>query len=206
MLSGYAVEPEQRYGPKRHSFDTPDILASHGGEVRLVVECKAKRMPVEARFSGDPVGNAATAYAEIAKGVYQVWRFFSHARRGVVARPVAPDCLGIVLTADPWLIMGQKLHPEVMAMANRMADEKDPAIEAVDRRRIPVVLIDDLEYLLQHTTVDEFFARVSALSQGPTGWEWSLVHGLENKVERAYPFTGELPEMLPRIYARDGVA
>jgi hypothetical protein len=206
MLIGYAVESEERYGPKGRSFDTPDILVSRAGAVRLVVECKAKRMPVEARFSGDPVGNAAVAYGEIAKGVFQIWRFFSHARRGLLPQPVAPDCVGIVLTADPWLVMWQKLHPEVMAIASRMANEKDPKIEDADRRRVPIVLIDDLEYALQHASVDEFLGRVASLARDPTGWEWSLVHGLESNTMSAYPFTDELSDLLPRIYARDQAA
>lgn len=202
MLEGYTVTADERYEPKGRSFDTPDILVSRGGSVRLAVECKAKRMPVAARFSGDPVGDAAGAYAEIAKGVYQVWRFFSHARRGLYKKEVDPNCLGIVLTADPWLVMGQKLHPEVMAIADRMADEKDPEIAQVDRRRVPVVMIDDMEYALQHAGVDTVFERLVTLTRDETGWEWSLVHGFaQEAAAKSFPFSGELSDLLPRIYA-----
>jgi hypothetical protein len=200
MLADYSVEPEHRYGSKGRGFDTPDILVSDADGVRLIVECKAKRMPVDARFSGDPVGDASAAYAEIAKGVFQVWRFFSHARRGLLNRPVTADCLGMVVTADPWLVMGQKLHPEVMAIAKTLADEKDPEILDQDRRRVPIVLIDDVEYILQHTTDAELFTRLRGLSQDPTGWEWSLTHGLAEEPARPYPFADELRKVLPRIY------
>ncbi|WP_139384068.1 hypothetical protein [Novosphingobium mathurense] len=200
MLDDYDVGSEYRYGTKKRRFDTPDILVSKGETVRLVVECKAKRMPITARFSGDPVSSAASAYEEIAKGVFQVWRYFSHARRGLLPRPAAEDCLGMVLTADPWLIMAQKLHPEVMAIANRIADEKDPDIIATDRPRVPVVLIDELEYLLQNATAETLLARLAMLSNDTSGWEWSLVHGLDDKVSRPYPFSGELRELLPKIY------
>ncbi len=201
MLEGHAVTGDRRYGPKGFGFDTPDVLVSDARGVRLVVECKAKRMPVDARFSGDPVGDAAIGYAEIAKGVFQIWRFFSHARRGLFPETVASDCLGMVVTADPWLVMGQKLHPEVMAIAHRLADEKDPAIETCDRRRVPIVLIDDVEYLLQHSSADELFARLTALTKDPTGWEWSIVHDLEDRTDRPFPFADELAEMLPLIYS-----
>lgn len=200
MLPAHQVEGEARYGPKGRGFDTPDILVSDESGIRLTIECKAKRMPVEARFSGDPVSNASDAYAEIAKGVFQVWRFFSHARRGLYQRPVANDCLGMVVTADPWLVMGQKLHPEVMAIAAEMADAKDAEISAADRRRVPVVLIDDLEYLLQHAADRELFDRLEALSADPTGWDWSIVHGLDDPAKQPYPFAGELRAKLPRIF------
>lgn len=34
-----------------------------------------------------------------------------------------------------------------------------------------------------------------------TGWEWSLVHGIEKGEERSYPFAAELSERLPWLYA-----
>lgn len=203
MLPEYLVEPEYRYGPKRRSFDSPDILISDTNGVRLVVECKAKRMPVDARFSGDPVGDASDAYGEIAKGVFQVWRYLSHARRGLLNRSAADDCLGMVVTADPWLVMGQKLHPEVMAMANTLADQKDPAIIEQDRQRVPIVLIDDLEYILQHSTAAELFDRLRSLTQDPSGWEWSLTHGLADGPTKPYPFADDLRHLLPRLFPRE---
>ncbi len=203
MLDAYAVAGERRYGRKGYTCDTPDVLVSSPRGVELVVECKAKRMAIDARLSGDPVGDAAVGYGEIAKGVFQVWRFFSHVRRGLYEDPVAPDFLGMVLTADPWLVMGQMLHPEVMAIANRLADEKDPEIDASDRRRVPIVMIDDLEYILQHSTADVLFSRLRALTEDPTGWEWSLVHQLEDGEERAYPFADELSEILPRMFSTE---
>lgn len=204
MMPNYSVAPEVRYGAKGRTFDSPDILVSDAGAVHLVVECKAKRMPVGARFSGDPVGDATKSYAEIAKGVFQVWRFLSHARRGIYSGSVAPNCLGMVVTTEPWLVMGQKLHPEVMALANAMADQKDPDIADCDRRRVPVVLVDDLEYLLQHAPDGELMRRLSALSADMTGWEWSLIHGLPAEDVRPYPFADELARALPTMYARQG--
>lgn len=202
MLPDQHVDPEYRYGPKGHGFDSPDILVSDEGGVRLAVECKAKRMPVEARFSGDPVSEATMAYTEIAKGVFQVWRFLSHARRGLLDRTVGADCLGMVVTADPWLVMGQKLYPEVLAIANALADEKDPQISAEDRRRVPIVLIDDLEYTLQHADPVTFFERLRALSEDQTGWDWSLTPGQTDGPVRPYPFADELRTILPRIFSK----
>lgn len=200
MLADFTVEPEFRYGTKKHPIDSPDILISMDGTIRLVVECKAKRMPIAARFSGDPVGNSAAAYEEIAKGIFQIWRFFSHGRRGLHPRSLDDKCLGMVVTTDPWLVMGQKLHPEVTALANQIADEKDPEITAEDRRRVPIVLIDDLEYLLQHAEPRELFQRLAELSTDETGWNWSLVHGIGKDTLRPYPFSDELGGLLPRIY------
>jgi hypothetical protein len=200
MLDGFEVEPEFLYGPKKHQIHTPDILVSHNQAVRLVVECKAKHMPIAARFSGNPVGDASDAYAEIAKGIFQIWRFRSHVRRGLFPNPVHQDCLGMVLTSDPWLVMGWKLDPEVMAIANRIADEKEPEIAACDRGRVPIVLIDDLEYHLQHGTAETLLQRLTELSADFTGWQRSLTHGLQVKTARPYPFSAALSEKLPRMF------
>ena len=205
MLDGHIVEPEFRYGPKGRTVDSPDVLIMRHGADRLVVECKAKRMSIEARFSGNPVLDAACGYEEIAKGVFQIWRYFSHSRRGVIDRPVAPDCLGMVVTADPWLIMGKKLHPEVIAIANKMADDKDPEISAIDRRGVPVILVDDLEYILQNGTVEELFLRLASLSQDVTGWGWSLVHDLEERPPRPSIYCGAKRTAAEDLRSRHGL-
>jgi len=126
-----------------------------------------------------------------------------HARRGLLGQPVAGDCLGMVVTADPWLVMGQRLHTEVMAMANALANQKDPEMTEQDRRRVPIVLIDDLEYILQHSTAGELFERLRSLTQDPTGWEWSLTHGLAEGPTSPYPFADDLHHILPRLFPLD---
>jgi hypothetical protein len=68
--------------------------------VRIAIECKATRMGVGARFGDNP--GAERGYEEIARGVFQIWRFLSHCRRGLTGRSAAPDAFGMILTLDEW--------------------------------------------------------------------------------------------------------
>jgi hypothetical protein len=106
MLTSNDVSGEFEYGPRKARWRSPDVLVESDGQIRLVIECKAKRMTFNARYSDNPIEQARQGYREIAKGMFQVWRFWSHARRGLqTERPVAADCLGMIVTSDPWLTM-----------------------------------------------------------------------------------------------------
>ena len=198
MMEGHDVEGEIEYGPKRNRFRTPDVLVGRGGELHLVIECKAKRMTFDARFSDDPVATARRGYEEIAKGIFQVWRFLSHARRGVFAdRAVAPDCLGMVVTTDPWLSMATNLEEEVLSIATKMA-EADPEIIEQDRRRVAVTMIDDIELTLQTGDAGSFLRAIREGTQGDKlGWLLSTIHRDMGSAERPYPFDDEIGELLP---------
>lgn len=198
MLAPYTVHGEYFYGPKKIRQRTPDVLVSDGDEVILVAECKAKRMTFEARFSEDPITDAATGYAEIAKGIFQIWRFLSHARRGISGTPrVRSDCLGILLTVDPWLTMARNQEEKVFAAAHALAD-KEGSIETADRCHVPVCLIDDVEFALQNGTATTFIDACRELSFGKKkGWILSVAHVSEPSVTRPYPFRERIGDILP---------
>ena len=166
--------------------------------MRLVLECTAKRMTFDAKFSNDPVADGRRGYEEIAKGVFQIWRFFSHARRGIfVERAVAPDCLGLVVTTDPWLSMAKNIEEEVFSMATKMA-ETDPQIIEQDRRRIVVTMIDDVELTLQTGDAGSFFRAIEEGTRGDKlGWLLSTIHKNMGSTERPYPFDDEIGDLLP---------
>jgi hypothetical protein len=207
MLEGYDVEGESEYGLKKNRFRTPDVLAGRGGEIQFVMECKAKRMTFEARYSDDPVGEARRGYEEIAKGIFQIWRFWSHSRRGISMRPVQRDCLGMVVTTDPWLSMAKNLEEEVTAIATRMARETDTDINEEDRRPVAVTQIDDIEYTLQTGNAASFFRAVEEGTRGDKlGWLLCNIHKPLDLPQRAYPFEAELASLLPWWKVRNGPA
>lgn len=204
MLDGYKVEGEVEYGTKKHRFRSPDVLASHDQQIELVVECKAKRMTFEARFSDDPVSDARVGYEEIAKGIFQIWRFLSHARRGMFSRPVHTNCLGMVVTVDPWLSMAKNLEEEVTAIATKMA-AVDPEITQEDRKRVAITAIDDLEYVLQTGNPASFMKALEEGTRGDKlGWLLSTIHKENDLPERPYPFKDEIGEVLPWWNRRSG--
>lgn len=198
MMKPYGVRREQEYGPKRTQFRTPDLLVSSVDGLVLVVECKAKRMTFEARFADDQVAEARGGYEEIAKGIFQLWRFFSHARRGVFASTkVLSDCLGMVLTADTWLTMARNQEAQIYAKAHALANEAGN-IDAVDRRDVPVCLIDDVEYVLQHGNADTLLSALREVSSGEKKrWRLSIEHAEKLVSPRPYPFTDRIAHFLP---------
>jgi hypothetical protein len=198
MLSPLKVQREFQYGPKKTSFRTPDLLISEGDRVRLVAECKAKRMPFEARFADDPVAEARAAYNEIAKGIFQVWRFFSHVRRGLISSlNVESHCLGMLITVDPWLMMARNQERAAYEIAHELADECGD-IEEQDRRHIAICQIDDVETALQNGTPWSFMNACRELTSGEKrGWLLSLAHVAEHAEPREYPFLNRFGELLP---------
>lgn len=197
MMAPLTVGGEYEYGPKKARRRTPDVLVSDGGELVLVAECKAKRMTFEARFAEDPVAEARAGYAEIARGIFQIWRFRADARRGLAGAPVMrDDCLAILLTVDPWLSMARNQEKDVLAAAHTLADEGGIAPE--DRCPVPVCLIDDVEHVLQQGTAGTFLAACREVAYGEkAGWILSVAHAAELQEPRPYPFSDAIGDYLP---------
>jgi hypothetical protein len=199
MMAPYVVAGETIYGPKKTSSRTPDILVLNTtGAVVAAIECKAKRMTFDARFSDDPVADAAIGFDELAKGIFQLWRFFSHARLGLTGKlRLSPDCQGIMITADSWLMMARDQAVKVLVAANRLADASG-GIAPEDRRDIAFCPIHDVEFSLQHGTADSFLTACRDVASGERkGWMLSPTHGADLGLERPYPFLDRIADLLP---------
>ena len=198
MMSPYGLSGEREYGFKKARYRTPDILVSDAHGIVAVIECKAKRMSFDARYADDPLHASAAGFDELAKGVFQLWRFFAHARRGLFdERHVAPDCQGILMTADGWLALASRQAESVIAAAHTLAD-KVGDIEAEDRREIAFAPIEDVEYALQHGTGESFLEACRAIvSNEKRGFQLSIAHRSTLDEPRDYPFVDRLETMLP---------
>ncbi len=198
MMSPYEVIGEQTYGPKKARYRTPDVLISNAGGVVAAIECKAKRMTFDARFADDPTASSSVGFDELAKGIFQIWRFLSHARRGVTGEiRVEPHCRGVIVTADGWLTMASKQAETVLATAHALADAEG-GIDQQDRREIAFCPIDDAEFALQFGSGDSFLAACNEIAAGEKkGFMLSVAHAATRDVERPYPFVGRMPELLP---------
>lgn len=199
-LPGFEWEREFSYRKKPNNLDTPDILCKQGDRIEAAFECKATRMSQEAMFGINPI--EARGYQDITKAVFQLWRFFSHCRRGYVERAVSDDAVGVVLTLDNWLVMADTLRKQVLADAEKMAREKDADISEADRKSIVFVAVPELERTLSVSTEATFS---QALKQANTEkyWGWRL-DGVHNDLikatshpKRKYPFSDELGQLLP---------
>lgn len=198
MMQPLSVTGEVDYGPKKSRQRTPDILVSEDGRLVAVIECKAKRMSFDARFADNPTMEAAIAFDELAKGLFQIWRFFSHARRKVfVEQELDPDCQGIIITADSWLAMARNQAESVIAAAHALADQEGQ-IEAEDRRDVAFCQIDDVEFVLQRGSARSFLAATRDIASGEKeGFLLSVAHAAELGTEREYPFADRLEDLLP---------
>ncbi|MEP2827645.1 hypothetical protein [Parvibaculum sp.] len=203
MLPSYEVNQSYEYSLRKgFPSNSPDVMVSDHAGISLIFECKATRMSYEARFSENPVVDAARGYEEIAKGVFQIWKFVSHHRRGILpTSSINTDAKGVVLTLDPWLSMARPMKEDVLQIARRICAEKDPDITSADH--IPIIFcpIEELEFTLLDATERSFFDAIQAASRKDfDGWQLSGVHReiAPNRTERRlYPFRDRIGEVWP---------
>ena len=189
-----------RYGPKGAKFDSPDVLIKHQGRLVIVAECKATKLTYLAQFAEDPFEAAKKQYTQIAKGVFQLWRFFSHVRRSIVEEDLAADCYAVVFTLDAFMQMAQDPQNKVFAEANALADE-DGNIAPDDRKPVVICPVHDLEFILSRATETSLLASLKASNEGKyQGWMLREVHrdtgaAKEFGKPKLYPF--DLEDVLP---------
>ncbi len=191
---GFQVLGSTRYGPKKATIDTPDILVLANDTVEVVLECKATKLTYVSQYSNNPVTEARKQYEQIAKGVAQLWRFFAHARIGLYnERPVSPSAVGVVLTLDAWLPMSVELQDEVIDIASGLVS-KDADVVAVDMRRVVFCPMQDLADTSIISTQAQF-QRTLALASGDEFKGWSL-----REIRRSLD-EPEIPNKFPLAYA-----
>lgn len=201
FLPGLDVIPESSYNDDQNR--TPDLILRTNGSIFAIIECKATKMPLPAKFSDQPLEEAERAYSEIEKGVFQIWRFASHKRRGVldVGGAMRSDAVGVVLTLDSWLEAFGDLRQQIVQRAKEYATRRDPLITAEDM--IPLIFcpIDDMEFTLSRASESDFrSALLHAASPKYTGYHLSAVF---KEVcdppyeQKPYPFKNRVQEVLP---------
>lgn len=203
LLPGFETAPEHHYPSASQKFRSPDLLVSSDEGLVLVIECKASKLSIDAQYSDNPIEIARAGYDELAKGAFQVWRYFSHVRRGIDQRQLAPDALGIVLTLDTWMMMSRELRTVVLAKARDLA-AKDAEILEEDQKPIVFCSIKDFEQTLMQSDEEGFLAAANAATtESFTGWLLPNVHtdSGQAQIEKAYPF--DMREVLPWVQALD---
>jgi hypothetical protein len=199
-MKRFDVRGAYRYGPKGGQFDSPDILIRDQSNLVIVAECKATKLTYLAQFAENPFEAAKKQYAQLAKGIFQIWRFFSHVRRGVVKEDLATDYHALVVTLDPFMQISRDPQNNVVAEANALADE-DGNIAPEDRKFVVICPIFDLEAILARSTEDSLLASLKASSEEKyQGWMLINVHRDRGAVKefgdpKPYPF--DLDSVLP---------
>lgn len=199
MLPEVTWEPEKKYKFSKNQVDGPDILGIEAAEVVLAIECKSTRMSFEARYGDEPL--VERGYDDMVKAVYQLWKYFSHCRRGFCTDVVGKDAVGMVLTLDTWLQMAKPHQEEIVTKATAMAAQKDPEIIQQDRRPVMFTASADLELTLKDATGASFLEAVRRNAQRDRwGWSLSIVHDdfkEPGKPSKPFPFEHEFEKVLP---------
>jgi hypothetical protein len=198
-LPKFEVTRSHTYNLQGNKVHSPDILVKREGKVILAIECKATKLTFGAQFAEDPVAEAKVGFDEIAKGVFQLWRYFSHARRGLIGEhTVATDCYGIVLTLDLWLMISPGMRKQVIEAATKLADD-EVDITAEDRRQVDFCWISDFEQLLTMADEELLLKTLSAAREEKfTGWILPSICKEIEKTKRnrkQYPF--DVGDVLP---------
>lgn len=154
--------PAVKYTYNKNDVDTPDVLLKHEGRIVAVFECKATKLTFEAQYGDDPVENARNGYAQMAKAIFQLWKFFSHVRRGIINLDVAEDAVGVVLTMDAWTQMGGQLRERLFRDAEALAAGKDKDITEEDKRHPVFCAIHDLDELLATSSEEHLLTAFKA--------------------------------------------
>lgn len=199
LLPNFRTERSSRYskGGAGRAVDTPDLRVFDGETVSVVVECKATKLSFGAQYDLNPEVVAADAYREIGKGVFQIWRYFSHCRAGRLNDRVSDATVGLVLTLDPWLIMARELHAHVMGIASELADKEGEILEC-DRRQVRFCSIDDFESLLSKSDEGEFVQTlINAGEEQYFGWVLPSVRDRLPAEARKKRYPYKLDQLLP---------
>jgi hypothetical protein len=200
MMERFEVNRAFRYGPKGAQVDSPDVLIKYQGKLVIVAECKATKLTYLAQFAEDPFEAARKQYTQLAKGVFQLWRFFSHMRRGLVEEAPATDCHAVVFTLDAFLQMARDPQNKVFAEANALADE-DGNITPEDRKPIVICSIYDLESILSRATEGSLLASLKVSNEKKyQGWMLGQVHrdtGATKEFGKPKPYPFDLENVLP---------
>jgi hypothetical protein len=209
-MPGASTTYSAKYNIGKNVVDTPDVLLALGGTTSVIVECKATRMSYEARYGEDPISDARKGYEEIAKGVFQIWRFVSHRRRKLFTDKYSyNEQFGVVLTLDNWLAMAGDMQRDVIEIARKIASARDPDISEADQIGIIFCAINDLEITLQHSSEKSFLATLRAATQDRYREYhlWSVDRELrgETIICNPYPFRDRIGEVLPwwDMFGRD---
>lgn len=198
--------PEFSYGARSKRKLSPDILIGRDKDVEVVIECKATKMPISRKFGDNNSEPQSDKIEEIAKGVCQVWEFFSDYRNGKISEvTISDEAVGLVLCLDPWTGFSYGYWKEIKTKANLLADKK-AHIEPEDRKGVALCGLDDFNTLLRISTEDRLIKVIEvATSEDRQDWLLKNIHDdlfkdvnakremdYKNKIGEVYPDLGDV--------------
>lgn len=153
------VMGEFKYSRNAKPLDSSDILVGTNNQIQVICECKARKMPLAARFGSGGADLAKDGMEEIGKGIAQIWTFVQHTRLdpSICTRQLSEDPIGLLLTWEPWFVMAPLARVEsAFDLAEKWLRKKGIEIQAANKIPIAFTSIRDLEQACRFVTLDEF--------------------------------------------------
>lgn len=149
---------EEKYGAKSKQRATPDLrIVDTEGRLQVIVECKARRIPFDVLSSPRPYLENKSSYADMVKGVIQIWRYVADVRQKNADANwcLSDDAVGVVLTLEPWFQMSSDT---ISMIRQRAAEEcaQYPNVKEVDQIEIAFVAMSDWEHSIQRGVAENF--------------------------------------------------
>lgn len=200
FMPAFNVLSSKRYGSKKNTFDSPDVLIQSGAEITVVIECKATKLTYAAQYGADPINDATNGYAQLIKGVVQIWKFFSHVRQGIFDEiPLANNTYGVLLTMDSWVQLSADIQRRILLLARERAKTEINIIEE-DMKTVIFCSMQELSDLLFITKEEAFLQALESASK-ERYFGYSILSVLaETKIQREqrdFPFN--LKELIPEF-------
>lgn len=199
-LPRFTASPCPPYRWKKNKVAGPDVLLRDGQRVVAGFECKARKMSFEARFGEDPAGKGEAGLDEMGDGVFQLWKFASHVRRGLIPGVILDDqSVLVLLTLDNWMTMSSAFQKAALAKARDLAAIKEPEIIDKDRRTVVFASIEDVELSLRRSDETLFVKNLLAATEEQfRGWALPGIHqDIDTGILNDYPLLDRLADVLP---------
>ncbi|WP_172264653.1 hypothetical protein [Caulobacter sp. RHG1] len=189
---------EYRYRRRKNHIDSPDLLARHGGSLVCVVECKATKMSFDSKFTLNPLDDGNRGFDEIAKGVFQIWRYFAHSREGDTADTAIDDnAIGVVLTLDSWVQVSFTTKEKILSRARQMVLERAPEIAESDMKPIAIYSVENLENLVLNQPDEIILDQLRRACRDKPIPDEAEPDLTLTAIEKPYPFKDKLGLVLP---------
>ncbi|TGV55085.1 hypothetical protein EN784_31955 [bacterium M00.F.Ca.ET.141.01.1.1] len=173
---------------------TPDILVSKSDDVVAAIEVKARRQNAIIRFGENPTKDSADAYEDLAKGVFQLWKYLADSSRGLIPQGFTASnntALG-VCTLDNWIESAFGSEADIYAMAHKKADSHARGIPLECRKHVPIFSLSDMEFVLSRGGMDILLEVMHAsATEEYSGWLLSSIFSSK------FPSRGTIKDALP---------
>lgn len=198
FLPNVVVEPEQTYMTRSGEVRSPDILISSTGVLEVLMECKASRLPIKARYALFDANERG--YRDMVKGVKQIWKFMSDIRIGKVDRKTSQQTIGALVTLDSWFVAAPQRQEAIIELAKKELLSQSQIIED-DMIPISFVYMPEFERTLAYGDYDLILATLKSTAQkSKRGYSFDIApekEELEGKTQQPFPFDDQLSKLLP---------